>query len=77
VVRAGETHEHRGITIKIVEVIPYQDFSKRKCFMVGYQLIDGKWTSPIAHWWQGEREDPRPIIERIVENYLTVKPHLR
>jgi len=77
VVRAGETYEHENIVVEVVEVTPYLDFSKRRHLMIAYRIKNGAWTSPLAHWWQGEREDPRPIVERIVENYLAIKPRLR
>lgn len=76
-VRAGERYEEQGIIVEVVEVNPLQFFDKRKGLQVAYRIRDGDWVSPIAHWWQLEREDPRPIIERIVENYLAIRNQLR
>lgn len=76
-VRPGERHEYKGVVLQILEVNPYRSFSGRTEYMVAYVIIDGKWRSPVAHFWLREREDPRPVIERIIDNYLQVKASLR
>ena len=72
-VRANETYEVEGITVRIMEVIPYTTFSGRKELLISYRIEDGRFTSPIAHFWMREGEDPRPYIERIVSQYKAVK----
>ncbi len=76
-VREGETYEHEGIKVVIMEVIPYKRFSGKKELLVAYKLIDGEYESPVAHFWMGEHEDIRKIIRDIVNYYLKIKPVLR
>lgn len=70
-VRAGETFEHRSITIKIVEVKPYFDPSNRRCLQVGITLKDGKYESPVYHFWMGKNEEIRTYIEKAANDYLS------
>jgi len=75
--RAGERYEHKGITVRLVEVIRYQSPSKRRMLMVAYRIIDGDYNSPVAHFWMPARDDIRVHIERVVDNYLTIKASIR
>lgn len=70
-VRVGESFEHQKIVIKIVEVKPYFDPSNRRCLMVGIILIDGKYTSPVYHFWMGKNEEIRTHIEKCANDYLS------
>jgi len=72
-VRQGETFEHEGIKVKIVEVAPYSTYRKQRNLLIGYKIIDGKYTSPTAHFWMRESEDIRRKIEEIVNFYLDIK----
>jgi len=72
-VRAGETHEHQGIKIRIVEVATIIGYKRRKTYLIGYKIIDGDYTSPAAHFWMAENEDIRQHIEKIVSFYLEIK----
>lgn len=72
-VREGETYSHNNITVKIVEVSPIRHFSGRKELMVAYQIVDGNYTSPVAHFWMSERADIRDKIREIVEYYKSIK----
>jgi len=76
VVRAGEEHQVSGVTVRILEVTSYRTFSGRRELMVAYQIIDGDYISPIAHFYMAEREDVRRKIEEVVNYYLQVKSAL-
>lgn len=76
-VREGETYESGGVTVRIVEVIPYTTFSGRRELMIAYRIEDGRFISPVAHFWMREGEDPRPYIERIVAQYKRVRDMFR
>jgi len=75
-VRKGEIHEHQGIKVKLVEVIPYYTFKGRRHFLIAYRIIDGKYTSPVAHFWMAENEDIREKIEAVVKHYLEIRKTL-
>jgi len=77
VVRAGEEHEVEGIRVRIVEVLPYRTFRGRRMLMIAYRIIDGDFTSPVAHLWIEEGADIRPKLEELVRNYLTIRGRLR
>ncbi|RLI03584.1 hypothetical protein DRO30_00860 [Candidatus Bathyarchaeota archaeon] len=72
-VREGETYQHEEITVKIVEVAPIRHFSGRKELMISYQIIDGRYVSPVAHFWMSESADIREKIREIVEYYKKIK----
>jgi len=72
-VRQGETYEHQGIKIRIVEVAPYYTYRRHRNLLIGYKIIDGTYTSPTAHFWMRETEDIRRRIEQIVNFYLDIK----
>jgi len=72
-VRAGETHEHENIKVKIVEVATVTVYKRRRTYLIGYKIIDGDYTSPTAHFHMAEHEDIRRWIERIVNHYLDIK----
>jgi len=72
-VRVGETYEHEGIKIRIVEVAPYYTYRKRRHLLIGYKIIDGNYTSPTAHFWMREGEDIRKKIEEVINFYLDIK----
>ena len=76
-VRAGEEHEVEGIKIRIVEVLPYRTFRGRRMLMIAYRIIDGDFTSPVAHLWIEEGADIRPKLKELVRNYLTIRGRLR
>ncbi|RLG33798.1 hypothetical protein DRN97_04215 [Methanosarcinales archaeon] len=72
-VRAGETYELENIKVRIVEVISYMGYKRRRHLLIGYRIIDGSYQSPIAHFWMRETEDIRRKIEEIVKYYLDIK----
>ena len=76
-VRAGEEHEVEGIRVRIEEVMPYRTFRGRRMLMIAYRIIDGDFTSPVAHFWIPEEADIRPKIEEIVRNYLAIRGRFR
>jgi len=76
-VHAGERHQHKGITLRIVEVTEYRTFSGQKELMIAYRLIDKGWESPTAHFWLPPRVDPRPKVEKIIEEYLRIRDQIR
>jgi len=75
--RAGEQYEHKDVVVKLVEVIRYLSPSKRRMLMIAYRIIDGDYRSPVAHFWMPARDDIRVHIERLIENYLSIKASLR
>jgi len=76
-VHAGERHQHKGITLRVVEVTEYRTFSGQKELMIAYRLIDKDWESPTAHFWLPPRVDPRPKVEKIIEEYLRIRDQIR
>jgi hypothetical protein len=77
VVRAGQEFEEEGVTVKIVEVQPYVDAAGKASYMISYELLDGKYTSPVAHFWMSRRQDIRQKITEVVQYYLSVVRPLR
>ena len=72
-VRAGEILEEGGVKVRIVEVAPYYNYRKRKHYLIGYRIIDGNYTSPVAHFWMAEGEDIRKKIQEVVNFYKDIK----
>lgn len=72
-VRQGETYEHEGIKVRIMEVAPVTVYKGKRTYLIGYKIIDGNYTSPLAHFHMAEYEDIRKWIERIVNYYLDIK----
>jgi len=69
----GEEHKLEGITIKIVEVIPYRSFSGRKEYLIGYTIKDRDFTTPTAHLWMSESENIVEKLRNVAKYYLQVK----
>jgi len=76
-VRAGETYRHRDIDLRIEEVTEYKTFSGLRELMIAYRIIDGTWKSPVAHFFLPPRTDPRPKVEKIIEEYLRIRESIR
>jgi len=72
-VRTGESYEHEGIKVRIVEVATVTLYKGRRTYLIGYKIIDGDYTSPTAHFHMAEYEDIRRWVERIVDHYLDIK----
>lgn len=75
-VMVGEKHTQDGIVLEIREVIPYRNFSGKKELMIGYIIKNGKFTSPVAHFWMSEDEDASTKIREILNYYLQIKSSL-
>jgi len=80
-VRPGETHtvetEVGEIKVQIVEVLPYRTPTRRRALLIGYRIVDGKFESPVAHFWMYEGENIRKKIEDVVNYYLQVRNIVR
>jgi len=76
-VHAGERHQHKGIILQIVEVNEYRTFSGQRELMIAYRIKDGAWESPTAHFILPPRVDPRPKVEKIIEEYLRIRNAIR
>jgi len=76
-VHAGETHQHKGVTLRIVEVNKYRLYSGQEELMIAYRIIDKGWESPTAHFFLPPRVDPRPKVEKIIEEYLRIRDMIR
>jgi len=76
-VHAGERHQHKGVILHIDEVTEYKTYSGQREFMIAYHLIDGDWESPTAHFFLPPRVDPRPKVEKIIEEYLRIRDQIR
>jgi len=76
-VYAGETHQHKGIKLRIVEVNKYRTYWGAEELMIAYRLIDKDWESPTAHFFLPPRVDPRPKVEKIIEEYLRIRDQIR
>lgn len=80
-VRVGDVFEHRGVKVRVLEVLPYFSITGRKYVQVAYEMVEGKghnaFVSATAHWWQSKAEDARKYVERIIDNYLKVGKPLR
>jgi len=62
-----------GIRFRIVEVIPIRNPDGRTTLLVAYQIIDGSYRSPVAHF---EMDRYAPINRRIfeiVKSYVEVR----
>ncbi len=75
-VRAGELFDVGDIKIEIVEVIPYKDIRGRDHYLIGYRIIDGKFISPVGHFWFEQGEDIRKHLRNIAKTYKEVKSTL-
>lgn len=72
-VRAGEKFEHKGVTFLIKEVIPYFDAVQRRHVLLAYVIIEGNYTSPMAHLPVPAGADPRTKIEEVIDRYNEIK----
>ena len=72
-VRVGEVFEEGGIKLRVVEVAPYYTYRKRKCYLIGYRIIDGNYQSPVAHFWMREGEDIRKHVRDVINFYKDIK----
>jgi len=75
--KAPQDLKHENIVFRIVEIVPTRSYTGRKILQIAYQIVNGKWTSPVAHLWLHEFDDVKPQIRRIVDNYLTMKKAVR
>jgi len=64
------------IVVELVEVSRYRTPAGRVELMIAYRIHDHRYISPIAHFWMQEREDIRPHIETVVEQYRRIKEAL-
>lgn len=71
-VRVGEEYEHKGIKMRIREASALFDAAGHRTIMVGYVLVDGSYTSPVAHLWVRSDEDFRTQAEKTIDFYLSV-----
>lgn len=84
-VRQGEKHEHKGITVYIIEVQAQFSASRRKRYMVSYRLSDPRpphtaekpFTTPIAHLWIPVGQDIRQKIAELVDHYTDIIDRMR
>jgi hypothetical protein len=67
----------KGITLQIVDIQPFFDPFHRNNFMVGYRVIDGKYTSPIAHFWMRDLSKLGQSIKDIVRSYKRTLRRIR
>jgi len=66
-----------GIRFRIVEIIPIKNLDSRTTLLVAYQIIDGNYRSPVAHF---EMDRYAPINRRIFEiikSYLEIRERVR
>jgi len=73
---AGERVRVNDVILEIVEVIPYRTISGRKDLLVGYKIINGKFTFPVAHIWGRENANWRLTLKEVVEHYLEMRKKL-
>lgn len=69
-VREGEEVKVKNVIIRIQEVLPYFDFTNKRCLMIGYVIIDGSFQTDLAHVWIPKNADVRPELEKVVNKYL-------
>jgi hypothetical protein len=75
-VRIGDEYEEQNVKILIREVLPYFNAAGTPSFMIGYIIQDGKYTSPLAHFWMEKSKDIRVAVRKEVEYYLSIRAHL-
>jgi len=77
VVKVGMRFTIKGVTVEIVETIPYELPSGAKALLVGYRLHDLDYHSPVAHiWFRPEEltnEKVREKFEALVDFYKSLK----
>jgi len=71
--KPGEKFFEKNITFQIVEVIPLKDFMGRQMVQIAYRIIDGDYTSPVAHLFLYADEDVKFWVRQVVNNYLSAK----
>jgi len=71
-VRAGEEYEHKGVKLLIREAAAQFDAAGHRQYMISYVLVDGTYTSPIAHLWARSDEDFRNKVEETIDYYLSI-----
>jgi hypothetical protein len=71
--KAGEKFFEKNISFQIVEVVPLKDFMGRRMVQIAYRIIDGDYTSPVAHLFLYAEEDVKLWVKRVVDNYLSAK----
>lgn len=68
---------HKGVSFVPVELSEMKMFPKGVTFMLAYRIRDSSVTptfeSPVAHLFSPEREDIRPLIEKVIDTYLQIK----
>ncbi|MBA7556113.1 hypothetical protein ES705_48811 [subsurface metagenome] len=67
--RVGQELEEKGITLKIMEIVPYFSPTGKRMLLVGYRIIDGKFTSTLAHFFMKANADIRPEVEKVINFY--------
>jgi len=76
-VQMGKAIVHKGVSFVPVELSEMGMFPKGKTFMLAYRLRDTSlsptFESPVAHLFCGEREDIRPLIEKVIDTYHQIK----
>jgi len=65
------------VTIRILEVIPYRDGRGKQKYLVCYQIVDGGWESPRAHFWYSNEEEFKEKLKEIVEYYFKIRDIVR
>lgn len=76
-VRPGEEHTIENIKVRIMEVIPIRRLTGGKSYLVAYQLIDGDYKSPIAHFLLDHERDLQKKIIEVVEFYKSIREVLK
>lgn len=86
VVRVGETFEHKKVVVEIRELAPNLDPYGRPAYLVGVLLKDATSGQPLMsdlfHFTMRKTDDPRPRLEKIIDDYLNLykdmmKGHMR
>lgn len=76
-VRIGDEYKEKDIIVRVKEVFPHFSASGKSSYMIGYEIQDGEYTSPLAHFWMGRSQDFRVEAKKVIEYYLSIVHFLR
>jgi len=68
-VEKGQLFDDGQTQLLIVEANPFHDAFDRTSLMVGYKILDGRYASPVAHFWMRSGESIEQMASRILGEY--------
>jgi len=68
---------YKNITFEIIEVNQVKGYKNRVTYVISYRLIDGGFTSPVAHLFVSPTDDVRKHVKQVIDHYLHNKEYIR